>query len=73
MADNSDPDADRQSIVDRLRPDGTGPAEPWLEAIPDAEGETVTFAPPQERASGDRTTAWLTIDAADVVDLDERR
>lgn len=73
MANNSDPAPNHRHDEDPRRPNGTGAAEPWLEAIPDTDGETVTFAPPPVRTEGDRTTAWLTVDAADVVDLSECR
>lgn len=63
MTDTSDSEPTTQRTDESPRP---GHDSGHVEAIPDAESETVTFAW-RRPEDGEMTTAWITVDAATVV------
>ena len=65
MADGSDPDG-TAPWIDARSSDDALPETPRIEAIPDDETGTVTFAW-RRPEDGETTTAWITADAALVV------
>jgi hypothetical protein len=65
MSDGSDSDRTAEWFEDRSRTD-LRPELPRVEAIPDADTETVTFAW-RRPGDGETTTAWITADADIVV------
>jgi hypothetical protein len=70
MSDGPDRDSSRTDSPPRAPDDGPDPAR--LDVIADGDSATLTFAaaPDDDR---DTTTAWVTADAALVVDLAEMR
>jgi len=65
MSDGSDSDSTAEWFDDRSRTD-LRPELSRVEAIPDADTETVTFAW-RRPEDGETTTAWITADADIVV------
>jgi len=68
MSDGSDSDRTAEWFDDRSRT-ALGPELSRVEAIPDADSATVTFAWRRPEA-GETTTAWVTAEA-DVVVMDQ--
>ncbi|WP_436930696.1 hypothetical protein [Halosimplex halobium] len=65
MSDPGDPDRTAPWIDDRSPRPGTSDDPSRIEAVPDAE--TVTFV--ERRDDAEQTAAWITADAALVVDI----
>jgi len=69
MTDGSDPDG-TAPWIDARSPNDPASETPRIEAIPDDESGTVTFAW-RRPGGGETTAAWITAEAALVVDGSE--
>jgi hypothetical protein len=69
MRDSNDSDSSVSWIADRPGDGGDGEVS-RVEVIPDPDSETVTFAS-RRPEDGETTTAWITANAALVVDAAE--
>ncbi|WP_436909124.1 hypothetical protein [Halosimplex marinum] len=67
MSDPGDSESTAPWIADRPPRSDTPDGAPRIEAIPDADAGTVTFAARDDGA--DATAAWITVDASLVVDV----